>query len=154
MHRGVLLSLSAVQKNDICQDVFSAQLYVISDTEMGTAGIRRLVRDTSRITDQAEELHHNLMVRKLTFQGISELRTDLTFRCVGDFTKRNPVRESSFQISFAYQHKWLYSDFSFDAEDFEKLTPLNYILLSPDLVEKGQLEKRFVNVLHTISKSF
>lgn len=152
VHRGVLLSLSAVQKNEWCQDAFSAQLYVVSDTEMGTTSIRRLVRDTSRISAEPEEPQHPLIVQKLVFQRTSEIRNDLTFRCVGHFTKRSPPGESYFYVSSAYQSKWLYSDFNMHEKDEEKLTLLNYILLSPDFVENNQLEKRFLNVLRTISK--
>lgn len=159
-----MLSLSPVQRNLICQDIFSAQLYVHSEkkiVEVDGERISHLVSDKmNRDNEHGVPQHLLTAVPIVTPVGSTDdIFWNLLFYCGGfDFKKRKEAIDETIRwsyFSFAFQTKWFYREIP-DWRSSYKYTLMNYfVVLSPDPVkiEQTELEKRFLKVSSIIGKS-
>lgn len=164
-HRGILLSLSADQKHEMCVDCFYAQLYkefnppgakgkrkpAPSDTEVQT-NFHSVITD-SVLTEGLPQ--HPLSVVNLEIEeDKSESGTkDLMFTCVGiNFPYRAPDYESKLFLSYAFRPGWMYS--LFPHREKNEASIIWYVGISPKYVEKNQLklEDEYIRTRKTLSK--
>lgn len=156
------MTFSSAQKHEICEDVFSAQLYIGSDVEVGS-----LREETKKIviSDSSENIQHGIqpeypiLLQRTMESPWSDATPEwtLSFICMGkNFSKRAPTMKpfSWFHIHHAFHLKWLYA-----ARRVVSMEPdfslWNFITLSPDYIEQQQheLEEYYVNTHLKLSKT-
>ncbi|KAK7597805.1 hypothetical protein V9T40_010030 [Parthenolecanium corni] len=152
----MLLSLSAEQKLEICEDIYSAQLYANVHSNIRTqenTNTNPLISDSYSQKQPGEKLKFELYKRYVAEdQDLeSEEKPDLVMRCFGrHFSNRTPTENPWYHVAYAFLPKWLYSGLRKKTD--KRLTLLSFITLSPDYVplEQAELETHYVNMRQTI----
>lgn len=158
MYRGVLFTFSAVQKHEICEDVFSAQLYESSGVKIETSKekTKKIIIGDSNL-QPGIQFEYPIFLRKTVETPWSEPVWSLSFQCFGkNFRKRSPTKKpfSWYDLTYAFHPKWLYVARKIVSMELD-FSLWNFITLSPDYVERQQLEteKYYVNTQVRLSKT-
>jgi len=159
VYRGTILALSAAKKHEICEDIYSPQLYVNFEAEtviMGETIRVHLVSDKYVPTPIDEKLQYPVWVRTLQTDLQSEPREELCYKCAGRyFKKRNSELRGWYHIGSAFHPKIFYST-ERDILNDSVFSLLHFIGLSSEHVphEPDTLEKRYVNIQRTLSEYY
>lgn len=155
----MLLSLSPEQKNEMCEDFYSVQLYVNSYIEEQIADTKKTIRLLSDSFTQKtldEKLKFDIEIRSVVedFEPGLEKKKELVMRCFGrNFSKRSAGRHLWYHVISAFQPKWLFYGLRKNPRN-KLMTLLGFITLSPDLapLEQSELETNYVTMRRTLSK--
>lgn len=162
MHRGLFFSFSPAQKRGMCEDVFSAQLYIntVTETESSEKKTAKMViSDASKTVQDGVEAKYPLFWRRTGVTPWSEPEWGISYECFGkNFQKRWPTNKlhkiNSYHLYSAFYPKWLYSARQMVSMN-QSFSLSNFITLSPDYVEQQQpeLARRYVNTRANLSKT-
>lgn len=153
----MLLSLSPEQKHEICEDIYSAQLYADPKTkyQADTSQNNLSISDSFSSQESGQRMDYKLYIRYIAADRLpeTEVKEDLVMRCFGTkFTWRSHPENMWYHVTYAFQTKWLYSGLR--QQEDKRLTFLNFITLSPDYVpiEQAELETYYMNMRRIIGK--
>lgn len=163
VHRGLLLSLSSAQKNQICFDVFSIKFNLATKVYSGLSV--SLLEENQRMKVGDEWLYrsepvHPVSVKKIrpiggTYEPFNE---DLFFKCVlKNYPDGLSLTESEYHVSSAYHPNLMFDGSRLDRWDLSmKVAMRQFILLSPKFVplDPVDLESQYVTTRRTLSKSY
>lgn len=158
VHRGLLLSLSPGQKNNICEDFFHAQLYAATNPNSQENFDESQPKLT--ITDDPNNEstpQHPLFVGISTDSDVSfpAEEKNIFFKCAGkNFRVRVPI-DKVYLISFSFRSGWFYIS-TLDDKEKDKLELHYYMSLSSKYVSltNETLELKYLTIRETLGKSY
>lgn len=151
----MLLSYSIAQKRLLCEDIFSAQLYVVP--ENGENSTNKLITDGQ---ETEGEHQHDLIVSEISLPGEKYnviTKNEILIECFGSkFELRKPYNSGKFYISYGFQYGRWFASTWLKHHNMERMVFGYNIGTSPQHVQmvEGQLEDQYWTTRKTIGKYF